>query len=98
MEMVMSRNEEKLSIELPLILPEENGRCPRCADRLVEALSEQRGIERGHLRHERERDLLCLHYDPNLATLDKVRRLAEEAGLAVSERYRHEALRVRGMD
>jgi Cd2+/Zn2+-exporting ATPase len=98
MKMVMSRNEEKLTIELPLILPEENGRCPRCADRLVEALSEQRGIERVHLRHERERDLLCLHYDPNLATLDKVRRLAEEAGLAVSERYRHEALRVTGMD
>ncbi len=95
---VMSRTEEKLSLELPIILPEENGQCPRCADRLVEALSEQRGIERVHLRHEGERALLCLHYDPNLASLEKVRRLAEEAGLEVSERYRHETLRVRGMD
>jgi len=96
--MLMTRTEERLSLELPVILPEERGQCPRCADRLVEALSEQRGIERVHLRHEGERDLLCLHYDPNLASLEKVRRLAEETGLAVSERYRHETLRVRGMD
>ncbi len=94
----MTRTEERLSLELPVILPEERGQCPRCADRLVEALSEQRGIERVHLRHEGERYLLCLHYDPNLASLEKVRRLAEETGLAVSERYRHETLRVRGMD
>jgi len=96
--MVMSRTEEKLSLELNLVLPEENGQCPRCAERLGEALSGQRGIEKAHLRQEGERTLLCLHYDPNLASLKTVKKLAEEAGSLISERYRHETLRVRGMD
>ncbi|MGC9515497.1 heavy metal translocating P-type ATPase [Methanocrinis sp.] len=94
----MSRTEETLSLELPLILPEEGGECPRCADRLVEALSDQRGIERAHLRDEGGRTLLCLHYDPNLTSLKTARRLAEEMGAGISERYRHETLRVGGMD
>ena len=96
--MVMSRTEEKLSLELNLVLPEKNGQCPRCAERLGEALSGQRGIEKAHLRQEGERTLLCLHYDPNLASLKTVKKLAEEAGSLISERYRHETLRVRGMD
>jgi len=95
---LMSRTEEKLSLELPIILPEDNGQCPRCAERLVEVLSGQRGIEKAHLRQDGERTLLCLHYDPNLASLSTVRRLAVEAGSLISERYRHETLRVRGMD
>ncbi len=94
----MSRTEEKLSLELPLILPEQSGGCPRCADRLVEALSDQRGIKRAHLRREGERTLLCLHYDPNLTSLKTAKRLAEEMGAGISERYRHETLRVGGMD
>lgn len=96
--MLMSRTEENLSLELPLIFHEENGQCPRCAERLIEALSEQRGIEKAHLRQEEERTFLCLHYDPNLACLKTVKRLAEEAGSQISERYRHETFRVRGMD
>ncbi len=96
--MMMSRTEEKLSIELSLILPEENGQCPQCAERLGEALSGHRGIEKAHIRQEGDRILLCLHYDPNLASLKTVKRLAEEAGSQISERYRHETLRVRGMD
>ncbi|KQC15876.1 MAG: heavy metal translocating P-type ATPase [Methanothrix sp.] len=94
----MSRTEEKLSLELPVILFEEDGQCPQCADRLVEALSGRRGIDRAHLRREGEKTLLCLHYDPNLASLSTVKRLAEEAGSGISERYRHETLRVRGLD
>jgi hypothetical protein len=81
--MVMSRTEEKLSLELPLILPEESGQCPRCAERLGEALSGQRGIEKAHLRQDGERTLLCLHYDPNLASLSTVKRLAKEAGSGI---------------
>ncbi|HII06861.1 MAG TPA: cadmium-translocating P-type ATPase [Methanotrichaceae archaeon] len=94
----MSRTEEKLSLELSLILPEDNGQCPRCAERLGELLSRQRGIEKAHFRQEGEKTLLCLHYDPNLASLKTVKRLAGEAGSQISERYRHETLRVRGMD
>jgi cation transport ATPase len=81
--MVMSRTEEKLTLELPIILPEENDKFPRCAERLGEILSEQRGIEKTHLMQEEERTLLCLHYDPNLTSLTTVKRLAEEAGSGI---------------
>jgi Cd2+/Zn2+-exporting ATPase len=42
--------------------------------------------------------LLCLHYDPNLVSLDRLTRLAEKAGGEVGARYRHETYDIEGMD
>jgi len=59
---------------------------------------EHRGFHKAHIKQEDGKALLCLHYDPNLISLDKVRRLAEEAGAEISQQYEHEILHITGMD
>ncbi len=41
---------------------------------------------------------LCIHYDPSILALREITRIVESAGGAVTDRYKHEILWVRGMD
>jgi Cd2+/Zn2+-exporting ATPase len=41
---------------------------------------------------------LCLHYDPNLISLEEVNKAAREEGVAIERRFRHEVLAIAGMD
>ncbi len=91
-------NEEKIQLELPLLLPDIADSRDACIARLEQMLQNRRGILRAHVLHEEEPPQLCLHYDPNLVSLSVVRRLAEDAGSAITERYRHEQIAVGGMD
>jgi len=55
-------------------------------------------IEQVHIVREHGAARLCLHYDPNLLPLSRVRRLAEQEGASVSDRFRHEQIRFVGLD
>jgi len=90
--------EETLQLELPVLLPATGGQCPMCAERLMERISEHKGIEKVHLKEEGSQIILCFHYNPDLITLGKLKRLAEETGSQISSQYRHETLHVTGMD
>lgn len=91
-------SESKLQLELSIVLPQAEDERDQCVARLQERLEGARGIAKAHVDHDNGKTVLCLHYDPNLISLDRVRRLAEESGAEVTARYRHETLRVRGMD
>ncbi len=91
-------NEEKIQLELPLLLPDIKDSRDACIARLEQMLQNRRGILRAHVMHEEDPPQLCLHYDPNLVSLSVVRRLAGDAGSAITERYRHEQIPVQGMD
>jgi len=90
--------EEKLRLDLPLLLPETNGECTRCAKRLKKRISEHKGIEKAHLKEVAGQRVLCLHYNPHLVSLGAVQRIAEEAGTQISRQYRHENLHIIGMN
>lgn len=82
---------QKTTVDLTLFLPEidENDRCiPLLMDRLKGVKS----INQAHIIRENGDARLCLHYDPNLLTLNRVERLAQEAGAAITDRYRHEQI------
>lgn len=64
----------------------------------MDRMRSQRGIEEVHLDRHDSQAVLCFHYDANLVTVAQVTRWATQAGSAVSERYRHESLRVLDMD
>ncbi|HFC11865.1 MAG TPA: cadmium-translocating P-type ATPase, partial [Anaerolineae bacterium] len=83
----------------PLLTPElENGH-DDCLTLLESGLQNRRGILRAHVKGgEDGAEQLCLHYDPNLISLDKVERIAREAGSAFTNRYRHERIAFAGMD
>jgi Cd2+/Zn2+-exporting ATPase len=89
---------QKLQLEIPLLLPCIADEHDGCVTRLQEALLARRGVSHAHITHENGSALLCLHYDPDLVSLAEVRRAAEQAGAHLTDRYRHEALPIDGMD
>ncbi len=92
------KSEQILHLEIPLLLPHLENEQDQCIERLVERLQGHRGIEKAHVHRENHQACLCLHYNPQLVSLDQVERWAETAGAAVTERYHHETMRITNMD
>ncbi len=82
---------EKLQIDLTLLLPDmEDG--DACIKLLTDELAHIRGVSQAHIVKENGTAKLCLHYDPNLVSLQKIERLARNAGAQITHRYRHESI------
>lgn len=90
--------EHKLKLEIPVLLSDIEEECEECIDRLKERIMVHSGVEKVHIDRQNGQTLLCLHYEPNLVSLEQVRRLAEKAGVSVTKRYRHEILHIMSMD
>jgi len=88
---------EKLELELSLVLPEIPDERDACVGRLTNLLQAE-GLEKVHLVHEDGGARLCLHYDPQQFSVGRVRELAQVSGAKISDRFRHESLRIDGMD
>jgi Cd2+/Zn2+-exporting ATPase len=61
-------------------------------------LLQAEGLEKVHLVHEDGGVRLCLHYDPQRFSVSRVRELVQAAGAKIGDRFRHESLRIDGMD
>jgi Cd2+/Zn2+-exporting ATPase len=90
--------EKTVQLDIPVLLPGVEDEQDQCVERLQEQIAARRGIEKAHIDRKNGQAFLCLHYDPELVSLAQVRRWAEEAGAAVTDRYRHETLHIRDMD
>ena len=90
--------EKTIELEIPLLLPNMPDEQDECLNRLESSLQNQKGILRAHLERDKSPVDLCLHYDPNLLTLDQVRRMAERAGAGIANRYHHLSTSIEGMD
>ncbi len=88
---------EKLKLDLSLVLPDVADERDACVGRLTELLQAE-GLEKVHLVREDGIARLCLHYDPQQFSVSRVRELAQAAGAKLGNRYRHENLRIDGMD
>ena len=88
---------EKLELDLSLVLPEIPDERDACVGRLTELLQAE-GLEKVHLVREDGSARLCLHYDPQRFSVSRVRELAQVAGAKIGDRFRHESLRIDGMD
>lgn len=78
-------------LDLSIVLPKVDA-ADECVDILTTRLIQQRGIEKAHIVSKDGNARLCLHYDPNLASLSTVQRLANDAGAEINQRYRHEQI------
>lgn len=86
-----------IQLDLPVLLPDmEAG--DHCVALLTEQLAHRKGITQAHIVRTNGDARLCLHYDPNLVDLGQVERVAQEAGAAVTNRYRHEEIPFAGLD
>ena len=88
---------EKLKLDLPLVLPDVADERDACVGRLTRLLQAE-GLELAHLAHENGNVRLCLHYDPQRFSVSRVRDLTQAAGAKIGDRFRHENLRIDGMD
>ncbi len=83
-------NLHRTTIDLTSLLPELPDADDACVDRLEALIGEGRGISRAHIHgRDGKTPALCLHYDPEVATLAQVERLARAAGLQITERFGH---------
>jgi len=88
---------EKLSLQLALVLPDVPDEWDSCIQRLIDTLTAQ-GIAKVHIVAQDGKPFLCLHYDPSRMGLRQVRALAQAGGAQLGARYRHELMRIEGMD
>ncbi len=90
--------EKTIELDLPLLLPGVEDEKDECLNRLEISLQNQKGILRAHLEREKSPVDLCLHYNPNLLSLEQVKRLAQRAGAGIANRYHHDSIAIEGMD
>jgi len=90
--------EKTIQLQIPLLLPGVEDEHDGCLSRLETALAGQKGILRAHLERDRTPVNLCLHYDPNLLSIEQVQRLAQQTGAKITDHYHHALIPVEGMD
>jgi Cd2+/Zn2+-exporting ATPase len=90
--------EKTLELEIPLLIPGLINHQDNCLERLESALQNQRGILRAHIENQQDPQILCLHFNPSLTSIEDVRRIAERCGTKIANRYRHEVIPIEGMD
>jgi Cd2+/Zn2+-exporting ATPase len=91
----MMKRSEKIRLELPLILPEIEDVADNCVGRLIEALASKSGLEDVHVNYaESGKPLLCVHYDPAVITVTRLRELVQSQGAAITQQYGHYVTRV----
>ena len=88
---------EKLRLDLPVLLPEVPDARDRCVRRLVGALEARPGVENVHVVDEETPAKLCIHYDPALLPLSRIRTAAETAGAQIAAQYGHLLLNAEGI-
>ncbi len=90
--------EEKLQLEIPLLLPDVPDEKDQCITRLLERIKYYKGIQKAHIDQRDGDTCFCLHYDPDQLSLSNVRRLAEQEGANITNRYHHRTLHITDMD
>lgn len=82
--------ENKLKLNLRIILPDAELDGDPCVNRLLALLQSRSGVLEAHIKKDEDKQpLLCIHYDQNELGLNQVRYLAEAAGAELSHRYGH---------
>ncbi len=87
----------EVQINLDLLLPGIES-ADECVALLNGHLAKQKGIEQAHIVQENGQAKLCVHFDPNLASLAVVQRLAQEASADITSKYRHEQIVFAGLN
>ncbi|WP_306818160.1 heavy metal translocating P-type ATPase [Archangium lipolyticum] len=86
-----------LQLDLEGTLPGETDEVGRF-QKLEAALEAHRGISEVHLRRDLGHAEICIHYQPELVSVQHLLALAQSTGAVVSERYKQHTWFVRGMN
>jgi len=89
----------KLRVDIPILLPGIPGADDACVARLMSELRSREGVEKAHVTTSKSDGpaQLCVHYDPNVVTLARIRELATSAGARITEQFGHLLWQVEGI-
>jgi len=78
----------KTRLSLKLMLPNAPAADDACYQRLCDLFAAKVGVESAHLVPEKSGEL-CVHFDPDVISVQYVRRFAAQAGAELESRYGH---------
>ena len=90
---------EKLRLDIPVLLPDVTDAADTCVTRLIGSLQGRPGVEEAHVvaANADAPALLCVHFDPQVVTLSRIRELARAAGADIADRFGHAIWKVHGI-
>lgn len=90
---------ETIQLDLPLLLPEVPDTHDACVERLIGSLESRDGVERVHVRSSAPdtSPQLCIHYDPGVLPLSRIRQIAEGIGAQITDDFGHVVWQVDGI-
>jgi len=87
---------ETQTLDIPVVWPDYFEDCQNCIDRLQQLLA---GLDGMHsVSIDPDRRSVQVSYDRDLLTFEEIKEVARLLGVDVAEHYRHETLRVVGLD
>lgn len=78
-----------LRLDLPVLLPEAPDAKDACVRRVEELLQQHDGVLSTHVLDSAAGSKLCIHFDPDRLTIERVEQMARLVGMSVHERYGH---------
>jgi|GEM_PF-78673 len=88
---------KKLAISLPIILPDIPDANDQCVSRLIDTMEGKEGVEQAHVKEDGQTPELCIHFDPDIITINELKKLAEQTGARLNDTYGHLLLEVKGI-
>ena len=80
-----------IQLDIPVLLPNLPNEADACITRLVGDLTDRHGVEHVHILpiSEDQPAKLCIHYQPNILSLGRIKEIAQSAGARVTESFGH---------
>ena len=88
---------KKLKLDIPLLLPGIPDLKDRCITRLIVTLEGREGIFRAHIKTEENLSQLCIHFDPDVITLHRIKTIAQQTGAQLQDTFGHLLVEVGGI-
>ncbi len=88
---------EKLRLDIPIVLPGVPAVDDACVARLISDIEAREGIHQIHVTAGPGGPLLCIHYDPEILPLLRIRELVSSVGARITDRFGHVMWQVEGV-
>jgi Cd2+/Zn2+-exporting ATPase len=91
---------DKLVLDLPVLLPDSIDGRDRCVHRLTSTLVGADGLDQVHVVEATagKPAQVCLHFDPSVTNVARIRGMAEAAGARLTDQFGHVLWNVAGLD
>jgi len=88
-----------LQLDIPIVLPGVSDSSDACVQRLISDLQGRDGLTKVHIKPAAgdATAQLCVHYDPDILSLTRIREIVHGAGAAITARFGHAVWQTTGI-